>query len=436
SLDKHLRIWEVDSGARFARVHDLPGHQGVVSAMAWEPHGFRLLYAQNVNPSLHMVDLPLNLQLPVVWYNHRDEVTAMDWSMMTHTAAIGFGNGALELRRVGLPEAQSIDQYLSGPIHDLAFSPDGRLIAFRLADNTLIAKGVGPNDLLQPSDLQKLGKVNHLAWDASSSHRLMIASHGQTGSSIRLVDAAKPIERQPAEQIRLPDAQIKVIAQGAEGKPLALLTTAGEIALWDMQAQQRTRVLRPPDGVDPGHADLSLSPDARYVLATGEHHPLGGIWSTKYGRRLPIDWPEDLPPARTQAWHPDGHHFATGHTDGSIAIWAVNPLRLVRRLPSRADIAPQLAWHPNGERLASTGRDHQIHIWAWETGESPLSLKEHTHEITGLAWSPDGLRLASCSTKGVVRLWDASAGYLMNRSIPDRLRKFGILGTDGDETPR
>ncbi len=434
SRDGHLRVWEVESGARIARAHDLPGHDGVVSAMAWETHGFRLVYAQDESVSLHMVDLPLSLQVHLVWYKDQQKITALDWSMMTHTVAVGFENGMLELRRAGLPEAKRTHHYEMGPVQDLAFSSDSRLIAIRLGDGSVKTQIVDSNDLLMEADLHAIGKGNYFEWDGSAPHRLMVVSDGPTGSSIRFLDAVISDEQQPEHTIQLPGTRAIATAMQPEGNQVALLTAAGEIALWDIKARQRKQVLRPPDGVDPGRAALSFSPDGRYLLATGEHHPLGA-WDTRQDRPLSIERPGDLAPARTHAWHPEGHRFATGHTDGSIGIWSVDPPRIIRRLQGRGESAPLLAWHPGGERLASSAMANQVRIWAWETGESPLSLEGNIGEITGLAWSPDGLRLASCNAANHLKIWDASAGYLMSRPDSDDDPPLRIPNKDTGNAP-
>lgn len=66
-----------------------------------------------------------------------------------------------------------------------------------------------------------------------------------------------------------------------------------------------------------------------------------------------------------------------------------------------------VAFSPDGSRLASGHSDGTVALWDLATGLQTLTLKGHVGKVRSVAFSRDGQRLASAGNDGKVRIWDA-----------------------------
>jgi WD40 repeat protein/class 3 adenylate cyclase len=279
-----------------------------------------------------------------------------------------------------------------GPVNDVAFSPDGGLLA-----------SIGDD-----------GRIRF--WD------------GRSGRSVR-----KPLA--PGGRVPAGDA----IAFGPEGK-LVVGGSDGMVRLWDVPRRRQIAALAAPDV-----SDLAFSPDgSRFAAATGNG---AVVWDVARPRShgapfstggRPVIRVSFSPDGRTLAaagidtvtlwdigtravkrlpgragidaidFSPDGRHLAVARADGPVEIWDVRAPNAGPRRLSQLRRASALAFSPDGRRLAAAGEGGRITLIDVATGRPlPVPLVGHTAKVNGLAFSPNGRALASASDDETAILWDA-----------------------------
>lgn len=236
-----------------------------------------------------------------------------------------------------------------GPLSDLAFARDGRLLAIR------------DHRLLRVRRSGRLRSVRPLARD------LATAAFGPGGRPIAEV-LQRRVRVRGAFSTRIPYSPSGDVHAfwSPDGRRLLVETEGGNLVL-DARTGRRLRRLR----VSPGYLGRQpFSPDG---LRIARHHLLDRA-----------------------SWSPDGRHLAGDTADG-VAIVEVASGRVTRFDTPRA---LEVAWSPDSRQIAAYGAPPPGPEWAvWvtdvATGKMTVVHRFAEGEERGeLAWSPDGRRLA------------------------------------------
>jgi WD40 repeat protein len=263
----------------------------------------------------------------------------------------------------------------SGPVSDLAFTPDGRTLVTASKDHSIAV------------------------WDTRNHHRIASLT----------------------EQ----DTWLRAVAISADGSTMASGGDDQDIILWNLASHVRIATFAGHTGAV---KDLAFSPDGQ-VLASGGADDTVIIWDlaqhtaiarlTGHGGTV-----------NSVAFSPDGRLLAAAGAGHTIVLWDVATHARVRTLTGHTDVVNQVAFDRSGRYLASAG-DTTVRLWNVADGSSRNVLTGHTDGVKTLAFSPDGTTLASAGYDTAILLWDVGSGMLRARLTGHTTSVYALaFGTD------
>jgi WD40 repeat protein len=340
-------------------------------------------------------------------------------------------------RRAARPSLAAHD----GPLHLLAYTPDGRSLwtagghdsrqAIKCWDRptgqlrwqrTLgwgnsrratvaaavgLTAGVTPEDTIALWDAGDGSVRSHLRAAgfplficlSPDGHRLAAAG---PGPPVLWNCAAK------ATELTLPDAAGRMMAFSPDGRTLVTDSNDPDfrgLQWWDTA----TRKLVRREIQEAALFDLSYSPQGTYVLVVGSNTQ-GTLWHN--APRAPLAASESLGHAQSLAISPDEQTLAIGGIDGSVLLWAVNPRSLRARYRWQANPIFRLAFSSDGRSLAAATSEGTVYEVDATARQFPDGLHAELPPGSDLAWGPDGKTLAVLGTDQNVRLFDAPTARL------------------------
>jgi WD40 repeat protein/serine/threonine protein kinase len=412
--DPTVRLWDVATGWELAA---LRGHSTFVRCLAFRPDG-RSLASCSKDQKILVWDLAYARSgdaKPQELKGH-DNPIEIAWRADGRLLAHAPHQNVLHLwDPTQAPPQETAFNLFGGPLHGVAFTPEGRYVATANGDGTvyvlrLAERGVVYQPPPVPVELQPKAAVpahtGPVTWTVFSPDGKTIATAGKDGT-VKLWDAGKDTPRLSVDAHK---DGVRCVAFAKDGKTLATAGLDGTIRTWDVEGKK----LRELTGHKGQIAVLLFAPDGS-LFAAGE---TGRVYSWDAGhdndpKRLHVcaDWITHL------SFMPDGKTLLTSGNDWTVRVWDVATWKEFRSLPDRTSACLS----PDGKLLAAATRTHSIELF--RSGAQPpdhTSMFEFHRRLDGhadtpdaLSYSTDGKLLASCGKDGGLRLWDASRGHLL-----------------------
>jgi WD40 repeat protein/serine/threonine protein kinase len=297
----------------------------------------------------------------------------------------------------------------TGRVLGVAFSPDGHRLASTSEDKTVKVWDIATGREL----LHLCGHKERVIGVAFSPDGQRLASaSGETDrrGQVKVWDAASGqlLFSFPGQAVPVSSLLVH-LAFSPDGRRLASGSVDNSVKVWNLTTSQEVHTLS-------GHTKpilhVTFSPNGRRLISAGRDRRVN-VWDLGDGDRRELAPSWSLRDFSLSVWamalSSDGGRLAIGgpSADGNVRVYDLTTRKLLHTLRGDTRVV-SVAFSPDGRRLASAGYDRIVRLWDTATGHEVLALRGHADLVGRVLFSPDGQRLASASADGTVRVWDAS----------------------------
>ena len=203
---------------------------------------------------------------------------------------------------------------------------------------------------------------------------------------------------------------IRDLVWSPDGNYLAVISAAGELALWH---EGKFNLLTSPR--DYSLDCVGFSADSKWLASAGQAGQVK-LWQLEANSqtfKLITTLDNNKAWLDTLAWHPQQNWLAFA-VNREIQIWDGETQKIVTTLNFADSSVFSLAWHPQGNLLAASGHGG-VKVWRNNNWQEKPDLLEVPGASLDCAWSFDGQYLASGNLDRTISLfqWDNPPPWLM-----------------------
>ncbi|HLK78511.1 MAG TPA: serine/threonine-protein kinase [Streptosporangiaceae bacterium] len=328
-------------------------------------------------------------------------------SSSPHPASPGPGRPSTSRPSTGSPGPKPVPTSAVAPVDvtfhgsgdpsffDVAFSPDGRMVA---AAGGVTAGAfvwdIATGRLITLADPERSG-VSEVAF--SPDGKLLATADGDDSEYLWAMPSGTLIAT-----LTRPNAGGAPygMAFSPDGRLLAVGEGAFQTDLWDVTTRTLLYNLKDSDGI----SGVAFSPDDKLLASSGGP---AFLWNVASGQRVAslYDDPGTKSGVNDVAFSPDGTRLATVDTNGHAYLWDVAARKVAARFtpPGLAHNLRGVAFSPDGTLVAIASDNGRAYLWNIASGTLAGTLTDPSHgSVSSVAFSPDGKMLAICDDNGNV----------------------------------
>jgi WD40 repeat protein len=335
SVDATVIRWDLTDPAHPRRIGELlTGHALALDATALSPDG-HLLATGSDDRTVLLWDLsdPARPRQTAAPLAHGERVTAVAFAPEGRVLVSGSDAGYVTLwdvsdptrpQRIGEPIIRHALFADRNVVHSVAFTPDGRILAFGNRDGSVALWDL--SDLARPRWIGEALEGFEMAFTMALSpdgHTLAI----DAGTTVELWDLTDPAHPRRIAQPPTSNTDVLSVAFSPDGHTLAI-GAGTTVELWDLTEPARPRRIAQPLPSNTDVLSVAFSPDGRTVAASTNDAAVT-LWDvTDLGRPKQIG--ERLAAhtalVRGLEFTPDRRTLVTGGGDGTVMVWDIGGL--------------------------------------------------------------------------------------------------------------
>ncbi len=372
------------------------GHQQAIRALALSPNGKTLASVASNDGLLKLWDLEKAVEIKALKGDGRS-LSAVAFSPSGNFVAAGGGSVTLWDVKTGAEHDTLYGPHgYIGNLNDLAFSPDGTLLAG--APNS--SRGVVVWELSRSLQKRTFPREERQHYVALAPGGGRAASATEKGIELRELASGKVVWSAPGERVSAPAFSVdgSLLAFGKSGNKVALVAAASG-------APKETLDLQEANGV----SCLAFRPDGKRLAVGGG--PWLEVWALDGGRPRRLFSEKQRGTVTALVFDPSGKAlaFAAGPT---LSRADAQTGRAAWTVPAHEGAIPTVAFSPDGGRILTVSRngpDRAARLWNAVDGKQVATFR-HAERPSEACFASDARTVLTVDEQGTFIAWDAGTG--------------------------
>ncbi|MDJ0730018.1 MAG: TIR domain-containing protein [Crocosphaera sp.] len=431
-----VRIWDLEE----KKYIETLAHESWINRLSFSPDG-RTLATASVNGKISLWRVKENNGTKIEKQKDFDvdgSAIALTFSQDSRYLGVGTNRGQVVIRD-NQEESLTRLSAKSG-VHDLAFSPDGRLLALALSDglgqvwrwqtgekiSQLEGHENRVNAITFSPDGQQLATASEdtsvRLWDLQGNRLQRFPGHKEGATQLKYIGdylfataANGMLHRWDLTWKKLPELQghissVYQVQFSPGGQYLATASADQTARLWNLQGEQLA--MFPHDGAV---TSVSFNSDSQLLLS-GAADGIARIWSLE-DKTLQTSVLEGYSDQFYRvSFNPKQSYWIAGASYGEIRAYQdqINKLKH----PTTSELITDLSFSSDGQHLATASFNKGVLIW--KTQELLTNLRNPKPktldypQATSIAFNPKNKMLAVSSKNGQISLWNSQGQQIRN----------------------